>query len=170
MDQKYLVAALKSGFSETSIAQSMGVSPSAVHQYIEEHGLKEIAAQNSRFRNIDDGLNSIEEKLVRKLNKSLDLAVLNPMQLGNLLKTINGAKRRSLAEGANIVDNSTHFVQINLPKREMPKVTKNRNNEVIEVEGETFKTLPSGKLTEEVKHAEKSENSAEKLPEIKDLL
>lgn len=143
----YIITALKSGFTETQIAQGLGVTPSAVHQTIQEKGLKDIAAENSQFKSIDDRYNRLEELALRKMEKSLELAVLNPMQLTRVVNTLNGAKRRSLSEGQTIINqNNTQLVNLKLPERYAPKVVKNENNEVIEVNDRVYSTMHSTEL------------------------
>lgn len=143
----YIVSALKSGFTETAIAGGLGCSVSAVSQAIEEHQLKALAAENSRFKNIDEKYNKLEEKALEKLEKGLEFAVLNPIQACRVINTLNSAKRRSLSEGQTILNqNNTQLVQLNLPERYAPKVVKNDQNEVIEVNDRVYNTMPSSKL------------------------
>lgn len=147
MDRNFVVTALRNGFSDSQIAQSLGVTQSAVAQAIESYGLKEIAAQNSKFESIDAGLNDLEELVVKKLKTSMGFAVLTPMQLASILRTVNGAKRRSGGEGGPNIGIHTQLVNLNLPQRREVAVTKSALNEVIEVEGRVLQTLPSGKLS-----------------------
>lgn len=160
MDTNYIVAALKSGFTGTQIAEGLGVSASAVAQHIEKNNLAQLAAENSKFQAIDDDLNEIESMVASKLKKSLKLAVLQPMQLARLLQIVNGTKRRSLAEGKQVIDQTNvRLVQLNFTPRANPQVVKNARNEVIEVSGRSLQTLPSGKLAEKLERKEISHDS-----------
>lgn len=148
MDKNYIVTALRQGFSESQIAQGLGVTQSAVSQFISTHGLLEEVRAKSRFMQIDEDLNSAEELILAKLKKSMQFAVMNPLQWGQLLKIVNGAKRRSLDEGRPLVQDGVRLVNIRLPERMRIEVAKNANNEVIEVQGRVLETLPAGKLAE----------------------
>lgn len=144
-----VIAALRNGFTNTQIAGALGVTDSAVHQFIEENGLAAIAMQNSKFAAIDDKLNSLEDFVLTKLESSMKMAVMDPIRLAAVYKTLNGAKRRSLAEGQNIQNiNNVRLVNLNLPKHVEVKIGLSARNEVIEVEGRPINTLPAGKLVE----------------------
>lgn len=156
INHQYIVSALKAGFGTRQIAAGLGVTDSAVTQCIDEHGLKDLASQNSKFAEIDKKYNSLELTALQKLEKSLQYAALSPMQACNVIRTLNGAKRRSLAEGQNILNqNNVQLVQLNLPVRHKPKVTLSDRREIIEVNGRVLQTLPSGKLTEKTKETQK---------------
>lgn len=169
IDSNYVLAALRSGFSEIQIANGLGVTQSAVQQHIEEHGLASMAAQNSKFQNIDSKLLSLEDALLDRLAKRLPLEVsLSAPKIAGIYRIINSAKRRSLGEGPNI-QNTNVLVSLNLPARELPKVVVSKNNEVVEVDGRVLQTLPSAKISEEHRVYE----AAKKLPpsaEVKDYL
>jgi len=146
MDKNFVVTALRNGFTDTQIAESLGVTPSAVSQAIDAYGLREMAKQNSKFESIDSGLNDLEDTLVKKLKESVRFAVLNPMQLASILRTVNGAKRRSGGEGGPTIGINTQLVHLTLPQRREVHVVKSARNEVIEVEGRVLQTIPSGKM------------------------
>jgi predicted transcriptional regulator len=144
-----VVAALRNGFDQAQIAGAMGVTDSAISQFISEHGLAAVAAQNSQFKEHDNKLNALEESVLDKLAKVMNTAILDPIRLAAVYKTLNGAKRRSLAEGQTIQNiNNVRLVSLNLPRHVEVKVGLNANNEVIEVEGRAINTLPAGKLVE----------------------
>lgn len=144
-----VIAALRNGFDQTQIAGAMGVTDSAISQFIAEHGLAAVAAQNSQFKEHDNKLNALEEAVLDKLGKVMQTAILDPIRLSAVYKVLNSAKRRSLAEGQTIQNiNNVRLVSINLPKHVEVKVGLNSRNEVIEVEGRSINTLPAGKLVE----------------------
>lgn len=148
MNKNYIVQALRSGFSQSQIAQGLGVTQSAISQYVEEHSLLEEVAAQSQFMSIDSKLNKLEEKIVDKLGTSMQFAVMDPMKWAGLLKIVNGAKRRSLSEGRPILEGGAQLVTLNLPERMHLQVRRNAHNEVIEVEGRVLQTLPAGKLVD----------------------
>lgn len=174
LSSNYIVSALKSGFTISQIAQGLGCTPSAIEQRIDAEGLKEIASENSRFKNIDEMYNRLEEKALKKLDDNLQFAVLNPIQACRVITTLNNAKRRSLSEGQTILNqNNTALVQLNLPKRHQPKVIKNDNNEVIEVNERVYQTLPSAQLqevTEQKQQQEKEDAASNKPKTVTDYL
>ena len=158
MDSNYLIAALKSGFTESQIAEGMGVSQSAVRQYIQAHSLEKIAKENSQFKEIDKTLNDTEALIAEKLHRAMKNAILNPMQLGRLLQIVNGTKRRSLAEEQQVINQSNvRLVQLNFRPRQTPEVVRNSRNEVIEVNGRALSTIPSGKVVARIGKSNKEE-------------
>lgn len=177
----YIVAGLRNGFNDSQIAQALGVTQSAISQAIDAHGLRELANANSKFIEHDEKLNDLESTVLTKLEKSIQHAILDPLKLTAIYKTLNGAKRRSLAEGQNLGNNNVQLVNINLPRHVQVKVGLNSRNEVVEVEGRPLLTLPAGKLVSmagtqlkgSLSHHE-SENSVSNLrvsaPSISDIL
>lgn len=143
-----IVAALRNGFSDSQIAQALGITQSAVSQAIDAHGLRAIADVNSKFAEHDTKLNDLESVVLDKLAATLKFAVLDPLKLTAIYKTLNGAKRRSLAEGSNLPQSGMQLVSINLPRHVQVKVGLNINNEVISVDGTALSTLSAGKLVE----------------------
>jgi predicted transcriptional regulator len=144
-----VVACLRNGFSESQIASSLNVTQSAISQFIQEHGLQSIAAQNSKFETMDSKLNDLEDCILDKLSQTLKYTVLPPMHLAKIYQTVNSAKRRSMNDGAVIHNhNNVNLVQLNLPTHVKVKVGINSRNEVIDIEGRAITSLPSGKLAE----------------------
>lgn len=162
MDRDYILNALNSGFSDSAIAASLGVTQSAVLQYIDAHGLRNQLEANSRFAKLDEGLNSLEEKIIKKMDKAMEFCVLTPVQLCAMLRTVNGAKRRSLAEGQPINPNNSQLVVLNLPKHMEVNVTKNSQNEVIAVDGRALNTLAANKLLKHVEQTTGVENGTQR--------
>lgn len=142
-----VVAALRAGFTDSQIAQAFDVTQSAVSQFIDAHGLREEAAQGSKFRELDDQYNKLEKIALDKLERSLQLAVLDPLSITRVLGVLNGAKRRSLAEGAGVVNNNTtRIVNIQLPEHVRVRAVLNAQSEVVEIDGRTIATIDSGKI------------------------
>lgn len=148
IDSAFVLAALKNGHTESAIAAHLGVTQSAVSQYIDAHNLREIASTNSRFAQIDRKLDNVEEKVLNNLDKVVG-TIYDPMKLTKILSVVNGAKRRSLAEGQQIVNNTTNvrLVNLTLPERALLRITKNAQNEVIAVGERNLTTIPAGKLS-----------------------
>lgn len=155
-----LVKAVAAGFSDSEIAEHLGVTPSAISQAITKYEVREAAAilnKGSRFESIDDSLNDIEEIVTKKLRESV-LMMADPMKMLQVLRVVNGAKRRSLAEGQqpNQVNN---IAILNLPERATVQYTKNEQNEVIEIDGRPMITMQAGRLLQHVKESQKTTKS-----------
>jgi predicted transcriptional regulator len=156
VSKDFILSALRGGFSETQIAEALNVTVSAVEQLINSHGLRDLAAKNSKFESIDEKLNSIEEKILEGLEKQVKF-ISDPMKLTRMLQVVNGSKRRSLAEGRTLQDNSVRLVQLNLPERVIPQVRLNERNEVIEVNERPLLTMQSGRLLQQLEAAKPKE-------------
>ncbi len=144
-----IVAALRGGFTDSQIAQQLGVSQSAILQAIDAHGLREIASINSKFAAHDEKLNDLESVVLDKLTAMMKCGiVLDPLKLTAIYKTLNGAKRRSMAEGRELPGNNVQLISINLPQHIQVKVGLNSRNEVISVGENPLNTLPAGKLVD----------------------
>jgi len=159
VNKEFLLSALRSGFTETQIAEALNVTPSAVAQVIDAHDLRAEAAKNSRFESIDNKWNSLEEKILERLEKTYK-SVQDPMKLTRMLQVINGAKRRSLAEGKSLQADGARLVQLNLPERVQLAVSFNLNNEVIEINGRNLTTAQPARVlkeAQELPHANQSQ-------------
>ena len=146
---QFITKALRSGFTESQIAANLCITQSAVHQYIESHNLAAEVAQNEQLQEIDNNLNDIELVLTRKLKHAVQYAPLDPMQLGALLKVVNSTRRRTVEP--------THAAEgtlVYLPAHTVTPLVgvKNARNELVELNGRSFTTMPSGQLYE---HADK---------------
>lgn len=170
INRGYILAALKQGFSDSQIAAGLGVSQSAILQFIDGNDLRNQAAAESKFTKIDDQINTLEEKILQKLDASMKMAVMNPLQWGGLFKIVNGAKRRSLSEGRPILEGGATLVQLTLPERMRVSVQRNQQNEIIEVEGRLLTTLPAGKLVEMANKPKEVTNGISYDPVTKDQI
>lgn len=149
INRDMIVAALAHGFTDAQIADSLGVTQSAVSQAIDAHGLRERANVNSRFAEHDEKLNTLEGVVLDKLGKLINCGmVLDPLKLTAIYKTLNGAKRRSMAEGNQLPGTNVQLISINLPQHVQVKVGLNSRNEVVSVGENALNTLPAGKLVD----------------------
>jgi predicted transcriptional regulator len=142
-----VIAALKAGYKDSEIAESMRVTQSAVSQYIDAHELRQYAAQ-SQFESLDKKYNALEEKVLDKLTRNVDIALgLTVPQLNNILRTLNQAKRRSMSEGQTQVQvNNVRLVSIKLPEQVRVKAQLNERNEIIEIDGRVVETMNNAKV------------------------
>lgn len=145
---QFITKALRSGFNESQIAANLGITQSAVSQYIDAHGLADDLKQNKTTRDVDANLNDIELMVTERIKAGLRFAPVSVMQLGNLLRTVNGAKRRSLGNEAQ-ASGDDRLVALRLPQHIQISINVNAQNELIEVDGRTLTSLPSGQLLEE---------------------
>lgn len=149
VSKEFVLSALRNGLTDTQIAESLGVTPSAIAQLVDNYGLREQAALNSQFHNIDQNYNYIEEEATKRLKKHIGL-IVDPMKLLHVIRTVNAAKRRSMAEGASVNNtNNVQLISLNLPEHLKVDVIVNAKNQVAAVEGRELVTMPSGKLMEE---------------------
>lgn len=146
LNTNMVIAALKAGFKDSEIAASMRVTQSAVCQFIEEKELRQYAAQ-SQFESLDKKYNTLEEKVIDKITKTVDFAMLTIPQMSNLLRTLNAAKRRSMSEGQTQVQvNNVRLVNIKLPEQVRVKAQLNERNEIIEIDGRVVETMNNAKV------------------------
>lgn len=166
--KEIVIAALQRGFTVAEIADASGVTDSAVVQFISEHKLEAMATGgDKRYQSIDEKYLKIESQLLDKLEKQLNFAVLEPTKIGLLLRTINGAKRRSLSEGQATVNNTNvRLVNIKLPEHVRVKAVLSPQNEVIEIDGREIATLDVAKID---KMAQENQN-ARQTPKLIEVL
>ena len=147
-----LISAVAAGFTQTEIADSLGVTPSAVHQAIEKYQVMAAAAErkaNSRAATIDDRLDKIEELATAKL----ELAVAHlsdPLKILRVLDVVNKAKRRSLGEHKT-GDSVTNIAVLQLPQRMAIQVVQNQQNEVVEIDGRPLVTMQAAVLLQKIR-------------------
>jgi transcriptional regulator with XRE-family HTH domain len=157
-NESYIISCLEKGFSESQIAAALGVTQSAVSQLIEAKNLKSQLQQHETFDKIDTNLNKIELKLSDTLLKMLNQpgTMLNPMQVGSLLKTVNSARRRSTGEGREL-PGSAKLVAIKLPEHVKARIVVSAENQLLEIDGQSLATLPSSELRGLLKNEDATE-------------
>lgn len=159
LTREHLIDAVAAGFTDSQIAESLGVTPSAVAQAIEKYDIKNLAetkAKASKFSTIDDALNKAEEILALKLVQSVQM-MEDPLKIARVLQTVNGAKRRSLDEGATQTP-QTQIAILNLPQRQIVNVITNANNEVVEIDGRPMLTINPAVLMQRIKETKDLEH------------
>lgn len=159
--------ALAQGQKQRDIAKQLGVTESAVSQQVKE--IREQGGGGSTpleapatptgapavipaAQQIDTAYENVELKLVQRLEQQLDTGFLamSSKELLQAIRTINGTKRRTGAEGlpqgTSITQNNT-MVSLQMPARIRHQVIKNVNNEIIEVDGKTLLTVDPTQLS-----------------------
>lgn len=151
LSSSYVIACISSGFTDSQIAQAVGVTPSAVAQYIDAHDLRSQAKVSEKHKQTDNVLDDLELMAANKL-KNLLTYESNIMKVAQVLKVANGARRRSHGEGANTFNPQTAvLVQLQLPAHVEAEFVRSPNNEIIGVGDRPLSTLPAGVLLEHTK-------------------
>lgn len=143
---------LGNGVNAESTAAALGVTPARISQLLAE---KPFAAKVSQLRyesmqqhnTRDRKYDSIEDKLLHKLEKSLPLLV-RPDQILRAVDTVNKAKRRGQQSVHGVSSNQT-VVQLLLPAAVATKIITNTNNQVIKAGDQSLLTIPSSNLLSE---------------------
>lgn len=150
---------LGSGIKSESVASALGVSPSRISQLLAEKHFSDKVAE-LRYKNLqahnqrDDKYDSLEDKLIAKLDKSLPLMV-RPDTILKAINVINGAKRRGQSS-PDTANSTTNIVNIVLPKVIAQKIVTNINNQVTKAGDQELLTMPSGNLLKQVEDAAES--------------
>lgn len=159
-------AALAQGQKQRDIAKQLGVTESAISQQVKQvkqeggapapastaTGAPAATGAASPAQQIDIAYENVELKLVQRLEQQLDTGFLamSSKELLQAIRTINGTKRRTGAEGlpqgTSITQNNT-MVSLQMPARIRHQVIKNVNNEIIEVDGKTLLTVDPTQLS-----------------------
>lgn len=152
--QERILQLLGQNFPASVVASAVGVDESYVSQLLSQEAFAQ-AVQERRFLatqksvQLDDKYDSIETKLLEKLEKSIPL-IVRPHDITKTLQMVNSAKRRStpLSTGANVTQNIVNLV---LPTAILNRFVSNGNNQIVEVQDGTGKqttlvTATSGAL------------------------
>ncbi|RKX65257.1 MAG: hypothetical protein DRP42_05040, partial [Tenericutes bacterium] len=128
---------------------ALGVEPSYISQLLSN---EEFAAQVATLRyealskhNERDGAyDTLEDKLLAKLEKSLSL-IFKPDTLLKAIQVVNGAKRRGQSAPEQVTNQNT-VVSLLMPVQIVNKFTTNINNQVVKAGDQDLITIPSGQL------------------------
>lgn len=147
---------LGSGISAENTASALGVSPSRISQLLavvafsdEVSKLRYTALQSHNVR--DNRYDSLEDRLIKKLEHSLPLMV-KPADIVNALTRVNAAKRRGQSAPQQVV-NQQNIVNLTIPTVIADKFAINVNNQVVKAGEQELQTMPSGNLLKQVEDA-----------------
>ena len=135
---------LGKGISQVNVALAVGTTESYISQLLADEA---VAAEVSALRvaNLesdtkrDDKANTIEDKLLDKLEESIDL-MFKPGEILRAYQIVNNAKRRGTdSNTSNPLANNT-IINISLPAHTAARFITNSEGQVVEAE----KTLDSG--------------------------
>lgn len=149
---------LGAGVSAESTAAALGVSAARISQLLSS---EEFSAQVAelRFKNLskhnerDSKLDSLEDKIIDKLEGSLSL-VVRPLELTRMLQVINAAKRRGSSTPEAITEKQ-QIVQLTMPTNILNNFTVNvnLNNQVTKIGSQNLLTIQSGTLLKTIEAA-----------------
>ena len=150
---------LGSGVNADSVANALGVTPSRISQLLAE---KTFASKVSALRyeslqkhNKRDGrYDTLEDKLITKLEKSLPL-LIRPESILKAISVVSGVKRRGQSTPEQVT-NQQNIVNIILPQVIKQKFAIDINNQVIKAGDQELHTMPSGNLLKQVEDAEEA--------------
>ena len=155
-DQKlqYIVKCLEAGFTQVSIAESMGVSESLVSQLVSENSLDQIAAQQkiikaSIYQDIDASYNEAEKFIAEKLKQSVRY-MTDPVKIAYVADKLNKMKRRALSQ-IGPREAPAKVVVLNLPRHVQNNFIFNSQNEAIAVDGRPLVSMPATRLMQKLK-------------------
>ena len=140
---------LGSGVGSEAVAAAVGVTPGYISQLLSNEDFaaavssrrcESLAANNER----DGRYDSIEDKLLVKLEKSLPL-MIRPMEITKALHAVNSCKRRGQAS-TDTTPNKQVIVQLVVPTQIAQKFTTNVNNQVVKAGDQELLTISSAVL------------------------
>lgn len=154
--QQKIMEMLGRGYPRVTVADTVGVTEGYISQLLsEEWFAQEVQrrkfAQSQKLTQLDDKYDSLEEKLLAKLDKASAL-LIKPLDIARVLTAVNGAKRKGVQnqDPATLVQT---VVQLNMPIQLMQKFVKDSNNQVVEIQHgqespRALVTIPGGALEE----------------------
>lgn len=149
---------LGSGVAAESVASALGVTPSRISQMLAEKSFSQKVAA-LRYETLqshnkrDSRYNTLEDRLIKKLESSLPLLV-RPESILKAITVVNGAKRRGQSTPTQ-TNNQNNVVNLILPSIIVDKFTVavNIENQVTKAGGQELLTMPSGNLLKQVEEA-----------------
>ena len=160
--EEKLLSLLGSGVSAASAASTLGITESAVSQYLsqEEFAAKvvekryeSLSAHTARDRKYD----SLEDSLISRLQEALPL-LYKPRDILAAIQTVNNAKRRGSSSPEQLVQQAT-VINLTLPTTVVEQFTINQQGQVVSVGEKSMLTIQSGSLR-------KLRNDSDTLPSL----
>lgn len=148
------LALLGSGLGPEVVANALGLSVSRISQLLStEEFAAQVAALRftalSRHNERDASYDSLEDNLLERLRDCLPL-MHRPMEILKAIAVINAAKRRGMSSPEQITPQQT-VINLNMPTTIIQKFTKNIQNQVVQVDGQTLLTIQSNTLLNQAK-------------------
>ena len=148
------LALLGQGIPAVQVAAACGVSESAISQLLaDDEFAKQVAdlrfTNLQRFNERDSKYDSIEDKLMQKLEQNIPM-MFKPMEILKAVQVINSAKRRGSSAPEHTVNQQT-IVNVMLPTQIVQKFTVNPQNQVTRAGEQELLTVQSGTLLKQIK-------------------
>lgn len=150
---------LGSGVASEAVAAALGVSPSRISQLLSDSHFSDKVA-NLRYENLqshnkrDSEYNTLEDKLLKKLDNSLDF-MIKPDTILKAIQVVNGAKRRGQS-APDQTTNQNNIVTLVLPASIAQKFTINIDNQVTRAGNQELQTMTSSNLLKKVEKIDES--------------
>lgn len=147
---------LGSGCNSESVAAALGVHASRISQLLSDSTFAS-AVSELRYNNLqrhnsrDNTYDSIEDKLLSKLERSLPL-LIKPEAILRAINVVNSAKRRGSSAPEQIT-NQQNIVTLMMPTVIANKFTVNVNNQVIRAGQQDLHTIDSKSLLSRTQEA-----------------
>lgn len=159
---------LGSGVPAESVAAALGVTPSRIAQLLAQKHFSEAVAElrytaMQQHNKRDDKYNTLEDKLLEKLERQLPL-LIKPESILKAISIVNGAKRRGQSAPDTVSSKQT-IINLIIPAVIAEKFSVNIHNQVTRAGEQDLLTMPSGNLLAQVEAAE--EKRAEALANAK---
>ena len=153
---------LGAGVGAEQVAAALGVTPARISQLLSDKNFSDKVTE-ARYRNLqshtkrDNTYDSLEDKLLSRLEKSLPLMV-KPDTLLKAIAVVNSAKRRGQSAPDQLV-NQNNIVNVILPQHIVQTFTTNINNQVTKAGNQELLTMQSGTLLKRVEAKENERKS-----------
>lgn len=159
-NQERAIDLLGKGIPPASVALTLGVTASAVSQWLADSQFAEKVIERkfsslSKQIDRDTSIDTLEDKLLESLKFALPM-MTRPMEILKAFSVINAAKRRGIQAEVAPTQQQT-VVNLNIPQVLIQHFTKNIHNQVIQVGQQSLVTIQSGTLLKKVE----AENDAE---------
>lgn len=149
--EERVIALLAAGVIPAKVAEICDITPARVSQLMDSTEFKDQLleakfSQATQYTNLDQKLNTLEEKILDGLDKTVGM-VFDPMKLARMLQVVNGAKRRgtgSLGEGLD----EQPIVPLILPTKIVNTFIVNQVNQVVQAGGEDLITIQPSRMKE----------------------
>lgn len=146
------LALLSEGVPANQVASALGVTESAISQYISDEQfaakLAELRFEKLRKHNARDSeLDELEDQLIKQLKTFAQLAV-RPMEIARILQIVNSAKRRG-ASAPDHIHQATPVIRLSMPTMIVNQIALkvDVNNQVISANSHSLVTIPSGQIS-----------------------
>jgi hypothetical protein len=151
IDKQQVKELLGNNLSITVVASAVGCTEGYITQLMSDEefasevaALKIVALQGASKR--DASINSIEDRLIRKLSQAVDEgAFYKPRDLLSAFTVLNSAKRRGV-EHKETTSLPTTVINLNIPAQIARRFVIDQQGEVLQVNDQTLVTMPTSQL------------------------